>query len=402
MRAKRYLYVGGLIAGAGLVVLATGGGAQTATPPKARYYMDVSTATGPLSGGLRAMMRGGGESRSLSLHLGSTLSPTGGPAQADHFMPTGALLGPSVPLATPTPTPNGPAEPSTSDNSSQSGSRYERPKGRLLIFWGCGAHAGPGQPLVIDFAKLSQGQMPPNLFSTAVPIDQPPSEATSRTYGYWPYGKGKKTQLTSSIVGDHRIAGNYTPTISFALAQDFLPALHAGSAAQPDGSGLLSWNAVAGATGYYAWAFGSGQNGDAVWWASASRRELGGALWDYVAPATVARLVPQGVVMPASQTSCAIPAEAKAGGQLVTFLNAFGPEADFAYPPRPANARAVWHPDWTAKVRYKSSAMVLPSMGSMMRGGNAQGGDKKKCKPKLGHMLGGMLGGHATDAGDCP
>ena len=25
---------------------------------------------------------------------------------------------------------------------------FERPKGRLLLYWGCGAKAGPGQPVV--------------------------------------------------------------------------------------------------------------------------------------------------------------------------------------------------------------------------------------------------------------
>ena len=32
---------------------------------------------------------------------------------------------------------------------------FERPKGRLLLYWGCGAKAGPGQPVVIDFAKVA-------------------------------------------------------------------------------------------------------------------------------------------------------------------------------------------------------------------------------------------------------
>jgi hypothetical protein len=99
-----------------------------------------------------------------------------------------------------------------------------------------------------------------------------------------------------------------------------------------------------------------------------------------------------------------VPAEVRAGGQLITLMTAYGPEADFAFPPRPANPRTPWRPEWTAKVRYKSSAMVLPGMGSMMRGGDQQ----KRCKPKLGHMLGGMLGGRRTEAGndangnDCP
>ena len=36
----------------------------------------------------------------------------------------------------------------------------QRPKGRLLLFWGCGETARAGQPVIIDFARVAQGQMP--------------------------------------------------------------------------------------------------------------------------------------------------------------------------------------------------------------------------------------------------
>src|SRR3546814_19439284 len=59
---------------------------------------------------------------------------------------------------------------------------FERPKGRMLLFWGCGAKPGPGQPVVIDFSKLAAGQMPPNLFTSTIPrlreITAPISAAT--------------------------------------------------------------------------------------------------------------------------------------------------------------------------------------------------------------------------------
>lgn len=383
MRATTILMAGA----AGLCFMLSGdGSAQNAVPPKARYYMDVSTASGPLTGGVRAMLRGGGESRSVTLSLGSTLTPTGGPARADHFMPAGTLVGPSVPLVTPTP--SGPADPSRSEPGRPG--EPQRPRGRLLVYWGCGAHAGPGQPMILDFARLAEGQFPPNLFTASVPVDTPPTFATSRTFGYYPVGRVKKPQANSSLIGAHRVAGNYSPEIAFSLGQDFLPALRAQRAAQPDGSSLLTWNAVAGATGYYAWAFGAGENGDMIWWASATTREIGGGLWDYVAPATVARLIPRGTVMASSRTSCAIPAEVRSAA-LITFLNAYGPQADFAYPPRPASPRTAWRPDWTVKVRYKSSTMVTPGMGAMTQGREeAQGG--QRCRPGVGGMLGGMLG----------
>lgn len=254
-----------LMATTALAVMAGGGGAQRSTPPKARYYMDVSTATGPLTGGLKAILKGGGESRSLTLRLGSTLAPAGGGPQADHFLPAGALLGASVPLATPTPAPAGSSQPGTESGGSPPG-QPQRPKGRLLIYWGCGAHAGPGQPVIVDFGKIADGQMPPDIFSTVVPVDTPPSEATARTFGFWPGPRDKHPQPASSIVGDHRVTGNYAQTISYSLAQDWLAALRVQIAGQSDGSGVLSWNAVPNATGYYAWAFTGAGNGDAVWW----------------------------------------------------------------------------------------------------------------------------------------
>ena len=44
---------------------------------------------------------------------------------------------------------------------------YERPKGRMLIYWGCGEHVGAGQPTVIDFSKLAAGQVPPGMAAMA-------------------------------------------------------------------------------------------------------------------------------------------------------------------------------------------------------------------------------------------
>src|SRR3546814_1264476 len=78
-------------------------------------------------------------------------------------------------------------------------------------------------------------------------------------------------------------------------------------------------------------------------------------------------------ILPPSQTTCAVPAEVKAaaGAMMMTQLYAYGPEADFSYPPRPKNAPASWAPDWTARVRYKSNTSLMlgmPGMGAMMGG----------------------------------
>ncbi|HVI99148.1 MAG TPA: hypothetical protein VM657_08790 [Sphingomonas sp.] len=379
--------------------------APAAPGPKARYWMDVSTTSGFMGGGGNplAMLRGGGGSaaRTLTLRLGSTQAAAGAPA-ADHFMPAGMELGASVPLVTPQPTRG------TIDRTpTEMPENFQRPKGRLLLFWGCGVHAGAGQPVVIDFSKLAQGQMPPHLFSANVPVETGPTAASSRTFGEWPNSKTKRTNVPSgaSLIGDHRIAGNYSPEINFALTQDFMPAIRASSAPGAEGSVTLSWQPVDAATGYYAWVMGAqgmgSDGGDMVWWTSAGRQEFGAGLTDWIAPPTVRRLIGEKVVMPPSQTDCTVPAEVKAaaGAMMMTQLYAYGPEADFSYPPRPKNAPASWSPDWTARVRYKSNTSLMlgmPGMGAMTGDDDrdetpAAEPAKKKCKPSLGGFLKGKI-----------
>lgn len=389
---------------------ATGQGAKG---PKARYVMNVTTTTGMAGmtgggmGSAMSMMFGGrggnNESHQVLLKLGSSLAPTGGPAAADHFPPAGARMGRALPLT------------HVVGKGVEHPTEFQRPKGRLLVFWGCGAKAGPGQPVIIDFAKVAAGQMPPNLFSTRVPVDNGPSPSNSRTYGDWPSSKGgKQPERGASLIGEHRVAGNYSPEIKFNLAQDFMPGITGRSSPGAGGSTNISWNSVAQATGYYAWAFGTkggGNDGaDMVWWSSSTTREFGGGLWDWLSPETVRRLITDKVVMPPSQTSCVIPAEVKAasGDFLMGTLYAYGPEANFAYPPRPADPKIAWNPEWTTRVRYRSNTMWMiggPDMGGMgMMGGDEDEDDgdrqarprpqpKKKCKGGIGGLLSGAITG---------
>jgi len=73
-------------------------------------------------------------------------------------------------------------------------------------------------------------------------------------------------------------------------------------------------------------------------------------------------------------------------------LNAFGPEANFSYPPKPAG-NAVWNIDWTAKVRFRShtSLLIGADFGGMGGSGAsskpAEPAKKKKCKGPLGIPL---------------
>jgi hypothetical protein len=239
----------------------------------------------------------------------------------------------------------------------------ERPKGRMLIYWGCGESARSGQPVIVDFAALSQGQVPAGMTSRRVSMPSGPSPSRAKTYGDWPNQRDSKAvPAGASLKGDHQIKGNYSPDIQFALGegQDFMDRVELATAPRGAGAVNVSWNAVGNATGYFGMVFGS-DGSDTVIWSSSEMQEMGGSLMNYIPPVEVARLVREKVVLAPSVTNCTVPAEVvkKAGG--TPFLNfiAYGPEANFAQPPRPADPKQAWEPLWAVKVRFKSTASTL-------------------------------------------
>ncbi len=270
----------------------------------------------------------------------------------------------------------------------------------MLIYWGCGEHAPKGQPVVIDFAKLSAGQVPPGLWTNSIPADWGPNLQNSKTFGRWPAEDGKYAKPDSSLLGAHRIAGNYSPEIAFTLSKDFMAPLKTGVKAQASGASLLSWMAVPGATGFVATIFGtkmgpSGDMGDMVMWSSSANRQFGGGLSDWLSPSQVAPLVTDKTLLGPQATNCMIPAEVIRGAPDFRFgsLTAFGPEESFAYPPKPADAKARWDLQWTARIRHRSTTSWMEAEGMPQMGQAGQG--QSQCKPKggLGGMLGGALGG---------
>lgn len=381
----------------------------------ARYTLDAGTISGISAmgrggggiGAAMAMMRDGGASakaHELVLRLGATRAPADGP-RAQHLLPTTARFGPTLPLRTPPP---GRAVPETYTPP-------EMPRGRLLLFWGCGEKAGPGQPVVIDFARMARGQIPPGLYAKSLAIAEEwrVTQANSRVYGEWPHGEDRQqVPSNGSLLGAHKVTGNYTPDIAFTLDQDFMAPIALASRAQQSGAYALSWNSVPAATGYYAWAFSAkeqrgGNAGDIVWWTSSATQAFGGPMWDWLSPAAVRQLVAARTVMPPSQTSCAVPAEVKqAGGEMVmASLYAYGPERNFSYPPRPANARAGWQPDWIARARFRSMTMAVLGMDmGAMSGAQAageSGEESAPTPPRKPKCRGGLAGIAQRAAGLC-
>jgi hypothetical protein len=59
------------------------------------------------------------------------------------------------------------------------------------------------------------------------------------------------------------------------------------------------------------------------------------------------------------------------GGGAMLRMIAYGSELNVAFPPRPADPKVAWEPQWAAKIRVKSvaSAFLGMDMSAMQRGG---------------------------------
>jgi len=393
-------------------VLAAAGAASSApdrqpvSGPVAEYWVSASTATGMgamMGGGrpsLSMMMNPNAVSHSLVLQLGSSRRAAGDPT-AEHDPPDGLGVGPMLPLVTPAPqappvheeAPAGAPPP-----------QYQAPHGRMLIFWGCGEHAGPNQPYVIDFAALgsAQGaqQFAGMMKGLAISQMQPPSAARNTTYGEWPNSQTTNTSVppTGSLVGPHVVKGDYTPDINFTLGpdQDFLPPfILTTNQKNPSGSASLAWQPMAGARGFFAGMFGAAGGDQVVMWTSSQAQASAFGLPQYLSDGEISRLVASHVLMAPDQTQCVIPLEAmQAAGKAGVFtLTAYGGETNFAYPERPP-APKPWHIDWTVKVRYRSATGGLVGMNLGGHGAQSQPGQPQKPAPRpgIGSFIPGMGG----------
>lgn len=355
----------GILAAAAVV-----GGAAPASAPVATYWMDVSTASGMgagmMGGGGRPnmaqvmqMMNGGGGQVAHSVNLYLSSKQKAAAPSAQHLIPAGMQMGPSLPLVAPAiarPAPRHDGMPGD----------LQKPKGRMLIYWGCGEHAGAGQPTVIDFAKVAAGQMPAGYKAmvSAIQAAQPPRQAASAGYGEWPNSMDSRAvPAAASIVGAHKVEGNYSPPIAFTLAQgqDFMSGLGLREAgALPSGAMRLAWTPAAQATGYALAMFGGSPNGDVVMWSSAAKAAAMPNM-DYLSPSQVKQLVAAGAALAPATSQCTVPAEVvKASPAGMVMMIGYGPEAHFSDKPK--------SPTWTTRVRYKTTASLMLGMGEMMGG----------------------------------
>ena len=358
---------------------------QPVKPPIAVYWMNVETAAGmnlgmPAGMGnvLPANMQGG---KRMHLDLGSTQSSSGAP-RADHTIPAGLSMGPSLPLLTPQTERTQASRPERDVEGN-----YEPPKGRMLIYWGCGESVRAGQPVVIDFARMAAGEGAKAMRARNVTRPQGPGPGRSRTYGEWPNRENSTAvPQRASLVGEHIVAGSYTPEIKFNVGEkhDFMAPV-AFEPVRKTGAGALQvkWQSIPTAIGYFATATGQGENqGDVVMWSSSEVQEMGHALMDYLPPAEVQRLVRERVVMNPQTTECAVPAGVfKSDGAMFNFI-AYGDELNVVHPPRPKDPKQAWVQEYAVKVRLKSTGMTMLAEGDTGGGSRRAAGRGAPAEPR--------------------
>jgi hypothetical protein len=184
----------------------------------------------------------------------------------------------------------------------------------------------------------------------------------------------------------------------FALREgyDFMPKVNMAAAGDAKASVNVSWGGVAGATGYFLSAMGARGDSEMVIWSSSDQPDPGWGLMDYLTPARVKQLIGERVVLAPTIERCAIPAGIFAGaeGTMVRMI-AYGPEVNFAHPPRPANPKAPWEPEWAVRVRVKSSGMTMLGMDERESGRSARrdrgAEDKGSAQQESGQGIGGAI-----------
>ncbi len=372
---QRMPYVLALAASTGLGLCPSAALAQpqVVRPPIAQYWIDLSTHTMagmpemPSMPGLSGMAfpgAGGQNSygntramapgRHVDLALYTRNKPSG--SDATHAIPPSMRLGDSLPLVPVQAAPQT-REPGEADDSMP----RERPTGRLLIYWGCGETVRAGQPRVIDLAsspaelgRAMGGRFAPERGARVAP-----------GYSLWPNERDRKpVPRDASLVGDHTITGDGVPAgMRFAISQahDLMPAIELASTGKVADSIALRWPALANARAHYLHAFGAAGN-DMILWSSAETQDTGMGLFDYLSEATIERWVREKVLLPAAQTTCAVPKGIFAGtrddGAMLRMIS-YGGELNLAHPPRPTDPRTPWEPQWAVRVRVKSSTMAI-------------------------------------------
>ena len=373
--------------------------AQT-RPPVAQFWADVATHSMSIPGmddmdeGSMGMFggffggtknAGGAPGKWLDTALHTRNKPSG--TLGSHAIPPALNMGSALPLI--------PVQ--VERGRSEGEADMERPKGRLLFYWGCSETVRPGQPRVLDFARAAPDEYSKFMIGRFAP-DRGAKAVAGRSV--WPNEQDRKrVPANASLNGDHAVSGEGVPAgLRFAIgaAHDFMPKISLSAQGDPKGPINVGWADVNNARAYFLTAMGGKGEQEMIIWSSSEQPDPGWGLMDYLPPAQIEKLLKEKVILPTSTQRCAIPAGIFAGadGAMVRMI-AYGPELNLAHPPRPANPKAPWNPEWAVRVRVKSTGMTMLGDEGGRGSSRAQSGQQKEESeglPSPGNLLRGIFG----------
>ena len=415
---------------------------QKAKNPPTNLYIDVLTHNmagmpdmGGMMGGLGGFMArrmggadsgkptyptaraGGMTGQYLDIALHNSLKPG---VEATDLIPAGLNLGKSLTLI--------PVEPSRPTEGGTPSGKIPDVEIRISEYWGCGAAVRPGQPKVATFKIKGGGKTidPRNPMGSMQGVDFQATGSLSRGqyvpdrdidlkpgWVYWPNRKtGKQVPSGARLAGDHRITGDGIPaSMQFQVEQgaDFMPKLMLRSQGEATQAVNLGWPSVDRARAYFISGMHMqvlGENSYAMTtWSSADVAGAGQELHAYLSGGHIDKWLKQKILLPSSATSCTIPKGIFAGasnvqGQQATMpgmlmMTAYGPESWITYPPKPADPKQPWNPEWSVRLRAKSTATAMLGIdfGDMQQMDEDGQPQQQQKKPSMKGLLKGILGG---------
>ena len=321
-------------------------------------------------------------------------------------VPSGLKLGDKLPLLPILPekvTQSGPGEDYKPDDKER-----EKPKGRLLFYWGCSPTVRAGQPRISDLSKITaeNAQVMGLAFSGRYAPDRGARVAAG--YDVFPNERDQRSvPKGGSLVGEHQLSGDSVPdTFKFTLgaAQDIMPPIELQSQGTPTESVALSWAPVPNAKGYFLHAMG-GQGEDMIFWASSDVPDTGFGMFDFLPNGTIDKWIKEKVLLAPSVNQCAVPkgifgpkdgatsSKGREEGGAMLRMIAYGGEHSFAYPPRPTDVKVAWEQDWAVRLRLKTQTMAMlgqnmaPERKSSAGSGSTSNSSEAPAKPADGNPL---------------
>lgn len=344
-------------------------------PPVAQAWIDVATFSGMGMSGTPGMPGGGMGSmgalggmfggaglgrnefgRTVSGSSGSwmdvTLFTRNNPKLVDglQLVPAGTRLAPELRLLSPK------TQKTASYDDDEQVARddnFEPPKGKLYLYWGCGEAVRKGQPLVLDVAKMNLADLR-NFFAGRRATQRGAHLAVGRPV--WPNEKDSRLLPSgASLLGEHAFKGQGVPEgfkFNIGSNQEIMPPVELGQQ-ERNGTTVLQWKVLPTARAYFISAMGGRGENEMVLWSSSEVQESGFGLIDYQTNTAVDRWLKEKVLLPPEASTCTVPKGIFSEAAMLRMI-AYGSELNLSHPPRPADQKQAWDPQWSVKVRVKS------------------------------------------------